>query len=182
MKEFDFVKLTLWLGGVLTLGLAIGYVVLGRKVQSTTRDIAAIERACKEVGRVAKDIKTLEEEKRSDRTPDQTDTSGIFTFFQTQAARSDIRANEDYTLKPGDPEPNRKGGYVDQRFQIDFRKDHPKTRAQIMSFIFNCETQSRRIKLQKARISLDPALAAQDLWRADFLTFVRRDPTKLAAK
>jgi hypothetical protein len=51
---------------------------------------------------------------------------------------------------------------------------------QIMAFIFNCETQSRRIKLQKAKITLDQENATQDLWRADALTFVRRDPTKAA--
>jgi hypothetical protein len=181
VKEFDFVKLTLWLAAVLSLGLGVGYFVLGRKIDQTTSEIAQIERICKTVGLLAKDIKTLEEEKKSDKTPDQTNTAGINTFFFTQAQLCGIRANEDYTLKPKDPEANNKLGYVDQEFTIDFKKDHPKKRDQIFLFIFNCETQSRRIKLAKAKITLDPDQAVQDLWRADSLTFVRRDPLKGSA-
>jgi hypothetical protein len=61
---------------------------------------------------------------------------------------------------------------------IDFKKDKPTSREQVMKFIYNCESQSRRIKLQKARISLNASRATEDVWSADSLTFVRRDPAK----
>ena len=177
MKEFDFVKLTLWLAAVLTLGLAVVYFVFGNLITKMDRDIKLIETACTEVGLITKDIKTLEDEKRNDKTPDSSD-SAIHTFFLKQANRNHIEPNTDYTLKSRDSEKNTKLGYVDEQFQLDFRKDRLKTREQIFGFIYNCETQSRRIKLQKARISLDPDQAANDLWRADSLVFVRRDPIK----
>ena len=181
MKEFDFVKLTLWLAGVLTLGLAVGWYWIGMKTEQTEKDIKDVERICKSVGLIAKDIKTLEKEKRNDKTPEQSDTSGIHTFFQKQGSgQIDIQPNRDYTVKARDRENNAKGGFTDQQFTIEFRRDQPKTREQIMAFIFNCETQSRRIKLQKAKITLDQENATQDLWRADALTFVRRDPIKAA--
>lgn len=179
MKEFDFVKLTLWLAGVLTLAAGAGYLALGVAIERTERDIRAIEADCKEVGLLSKDIKTLEDEKDRDKTPDTTET-GINTYFYTWAQRHGIEANVDYTLKPRDPVKNARIGFVDQQFNLEFKKDRPKSRDQIMKFIFDCETQSRRIKLQKAKLTLDPDVAAQDAWRADSLTFVRRDPIKAA--
>jgi hypothetical protein len=178
VKEFDFVKLTLWLAGVLTLGLGVGYFLVGNWTAQTERDIKSIERVCKDVGLIAKDIKTLEDEKRNDKTPEQSDTGGIHTFFQAQGRLARIQPNTDYTLKARDRDLNTRGGYADQQFVIEFRKDQPKTREQIMMFIYNCETQSRRIKLQKAKITLDAEQAPADLWRADALTFVRRDPLR----
>ena len=178
MKEFDFVKLTLWLAGVLTLGLAAGYFYLGHKAQKAERDIKSIELICKDVGLLAKDIKTLEDEKRSDKLIDVTDTSGITSYFYQHARKRGIEANEDYLFKPREPTKNKGGGWVDQDFLLEFKKDRPKHREQLMAFIYDCETQSRRIKLQKAKFSLDPEMAPQDLWRADSLTFTRRDPSK----
>lgn len=179
MKEFDFVKLTLWLAGVLTLGLAVGWFVIGGWTEQTEKDIREVEKICKSVGQTARDIKTLEKEKRNDKTPEQSDESGIHTFFQEQGRRIDIQPNRDYTLKARPRETN-KAGFTDQQITIEFRRDQPKTREQAMAFIFNCETQSRRIKLQKAKITLDSENPSADLWRADALTFVRRDPIKAA--
>ena len=180
MKEFDFVKLTLWLAAVLTLALGVGYFVVGGWITKMDRDIAQIKTICTQVGLVAKDIKTLEDEKRNDKTPDSSDAA-IHTFFLKQASRNHIEPNTDYTLKSRDRDTNTKAGYTDEQFQLDFKKDHLKTREQIFGFIYNCETQSRRIKLQKASISLDADQATADLWRADSLTFVRRDPIKSAS-
>lgn len=179
MKEFDFVKLTLWLAAVLTIGLAALYFWLGVRIERTNDEIKNIERTCKTIGLLAKDIKTLETEKKNDKTPDT--SAGIHSFFMSQALSSGIKANEDYTLRTRDPEKNMKLGYVDEQFTIDFKKDRPQKRENIFKFVYNCETQSRRIKLTKAKITLDPDMAVQDLWRADSLTFVRRDPLKGAA-
>ena len=180
MKDFDFVKLTLWIAGALTIGLAALYFWLGLRIDKVNGDIKRIEGVCKTVGLLAKDIKTLVNEKKNDKTPDT--SAGIHSFFMTQAQNSGIRVNEDYTLKTRDPEQNKKIGYVDEQFTIDFKKDRPHKRKNIFSFIYNCETQSRRIKLTKAKLTLDPDMAVQDLWRADSLTFVRRDPLRGATE
>lgn len=178
MKEFDFVKLTLWLASALVAGLCVLWFLLGGWTAGVEQHIRQVEGRCKEIGQLSKDINTLGEEKRNDKTPDNENSSEIYSYFANNAARAQIRAEEAYTMKPRDPEPNKGGGWVDQQFVIDFKKDKPTTREQIMKFIYNCESQSRRIKLQKARISLNASRATEDVWSADSLTFVRRDPAK----
>jgi len=176
VKEFDFVKLTLGLAGALIVGLSVAAFVLTSNTRAMERDITNIERICKDVGLKAKDIRLLEEEKNNDKMQDTT-AAGIHTYFQKQAQNSHFQANEDYTLKAKDPDENKQRGYKDQQFLIEF-KNRPKTREQIMKFIYHCETQSRKVKLQKAKITLVEDQALDDLWKADSLTFVRRDPLK----
>jgi hypothetical protein len=180
VKEFDFVKLTLGLAAVLVVALGVLWFELGRRTKLMARDIKVVETICKDIGRKAKDIRVLEEEKRNDKMSDTTE-QGIHTFFQAQGKVRNIGIEaEDYTLKPKKEVAKAGVGWVDQEFQLEFKKDRPKRREQLIAFIYNCETQSRRIKLQKAKITLVEERAAEDMWRADSLTFTRRDPVKVA--
>ncbi len=182
MKEVDFVKLTLWLAGLLIVAFFGGWLWFGRKITALERDIVSTSTICREVGEVAKDIKLLEDEKKNDKAPlDSADKAGILSYFSAQAQRSQFNPSSDYLFKPRDPEKNSKGGFVDQSFVVDFKKDKPKHRDQLMKFLYNCESQSRRIKLQKARLTLADENAVTDFWNADSLTFVRRDPAKSTA-
>ena len=177
MKEFDFVKLTLGLSCALIVGLLGHSFWLLKKTTTMTVHVDAIARDCTEIGKLSNDIGVLEKEKRNDKTPDSTQV-GINTYFNAQGLPYGIAASEDYTLKPHDPDKKNKADYVDQQIDIQFKKDRPKTREQIMKFIYMCESQSRRIKLQKARIALVEDRATDDIWSADSLVFVRRDPVK----
>lgn len=179
-QEVDFVKLTLWLAGLLALAFFGGWVWYGRKITQAEREIAEARGICGEVGKLAKDIRVLDEERRSDKAPkDTADQVGILSYFSEQAREAKFNPGQDYAFKPRDPERNR-GGYVDQLFVIEFKKDRPKPRANLMAFLFNCE-RSRRIKLVKARLSLAEENAVADLWNADSLTFAKRDPIKAPA-
>ena len=182
MKELDFVKLTLWLSALLAVAFFGGWIWKGRQIAQYERDIKAVEAVCKQIGEIAKDINVLEEEKRNDKAPqDSADRAGILTYFSEQAKRVHFNPGQDYVFKPRDPEPNRQGGWIDTSYVVDFRKDKPKFRDNLMKFLWYCETQSRRIKLQKARLSLSEENAVQDFWNADSLTFVQRSPTKKVA-
>jgi hypothetical protein len=179
VNDFDFVKLTLWLSCILTAVLGGGAAYCSNRATSVKAETDKIEtNYCREIGRLAKDVKVLEEEKRNDKTPEQSDTTGIYTFFMSQAQRCQIDANADYTLKPREPQKHPNDGYVDQSFDVQFKKDRAKTRDRIVMFIYDCETQSRRIKLQQARITLVEDKATEDYWSADSLIFVRRDPMR----
>lgn len=181
MKELDFVKLTLWLSGLLIVAFLGGWFWFGHKIEGLERDIKSTTSICRQVGEVTKDIKLLEKEKKNDKAPQEAgDKAGILSYFSEWAKRSHFNPAQDYLFKPRDPEKNR-NGWEDQLFVIDFKKDKPKRRDHLFTFIFNCESQSRRIKLQKARLTLAEENAVADLWNADSLTFVRRDPAKVAA-
>ena len=179
MKELDFVKLTLWLSCLLIVACFGGWIWAGRQIVNFQRDIKTVETLCAEVGEVTKDIKVLQEERKNDKLPQGSeDKTGIISYFSALAQRSHFNPGQDYLWKPKEPEPNVKGGWIDQAYTIDFKKDKPKHREQLMKFLYNCEAQSRRIKLQKARLSLSEENAAQDFWNADSLTFVQRSPYK----
>jgi len=178
MKEFDFVKLTLWIALALTATLGGGYVWLGTKVRQLQQDIVEVEAIARRVGSVAKDIKALDEQKRNDKTPDSTQQFGIHSYFAEIARPLYIDPNEDYTLRPKEPDKSRDGAYVDTQYVLDFKRDHPKSRDSIMKFIFNIESQARRIKLSRAKLSLVESRALDDLWTADSLTFTQRDLAK----
>lgn len=177
MKEFDFVKLTLWIAVVLTVGLGGTYVWLGMRVAALDGDIALVERNSKDVGELTRDLKTLEEMKRNDKLKDES-SDGIHAYFAEQARHAGIDPNEDYSLRPRDPEKGKDGSYLDYQYVLEFKKDHVKKRNDLLMFIWNVESQSRRIRLARAKLSLVEEKAADDLWVADSLTFVRRDPAK----
>jgi hypothetical protein len=177
MKEFDFVKLTLGIAVALTVALAGTYVWLGMKLHDLDRDILMVENTCKDVGRLTHDLKTLEEMKRNDKLKDATDV-GIHSYFAEQARTAGMDANEDYSLHPREAQKSKDGSYVDYQYVLDFKKDRAKKRENVMKFIFNVESQSRRIKLARAKITLVEEKAADDYWVPDSLTFVRRDPAK----
>jgi hypothetical protein len=178
MKEFDFVKLTLWIAVVLTAALGGGYVWLGTKVAQLQLEIREVESIARRVGSVSKDISALEEQKRNDKTPDASVQAGIYSYFANIARPFGIDANSDYTLRPRDADKNRDNTYVDTPYVLDFKRDRPKTRDTIMKFIFNVESAARRIKLAKAKLTLVEAKADDDLWIADSLTFIQRDLAK----
>ena len=176
MKEFDFVKLTLWIALVLTAALGGGYVWLGMKLEELDNQIKGATAACRRVGQIAHDISTLEEEKRTDKTPDYTDI-GINSYFATCARVPNIDPNSDYSLKPRDAVPSKDKTYQDTQYVLDFKRDKHFSREQIFTFIWNVE-RSRRIKLARAKISLVAERATEDLWIPEMLTFDRRDPVK----
>lgn len=179
MKELDFVKLTLWLAGLLIVAFIGGWFWKGHQIKGMERDIAIVRSHCADVGKIAKDIKLLQDEKKNDKLPQDTaDKTGIISYFATWAQQSHFNPSKDYLWKPREPETNAKGGWIDQAYEISFKKDSPKKRDTLMKFIYNCESQSRRIKLQKARFSLAEENAAEDFWNADTLTFVQRSPIK----
>ncbi len=181
MKELDFVKLTLWLAGLLIATFLGIWLWFGHKIEGIERDIKSTSAICREVGEVTKDINLLEKEKKNDKAPQGAeDKAGILSYFSEWAKRSHFNPGQDYLFKPRDPERNR-NGWVDQLFVIDFKKDKPKRRDHLFTFLYNCESQSRRIKLQKARLTLAEENAVEDFWNADSLTFVRRDPAKVTA-
>ncbi len=176
MKEFDFVKLTLWIALVLTAALGGGYFWLGMKLDDLDKDINAAKTACRRVGQIVHDISTLEDEKRNDKTPDYTDI-GINSYFAACARGPQIDPNADYTLKPRQEVPSKDRTYQDAQYVLDFKRDHYLNRDQIFTFIWNVE-RSRRIKLARAKISLVAERATEDLWVPESLTFDRRDPIK----
>jgi hypothetical protein len=176
VKEFDFVKLTLWIALVLTAALGGGYVWLGMKLDDLGTDIKAAESVCRRVGQIAHDITTLEEEKRTDKTPDYTDI-GINSYFADCARKPNIDPNNDYTLHPKEPVPSKDRTYQDAQYQLDFKRDHYFHRDQIFTFIWNVE-RSHKIKLARAKITLVAERAPEDLWVPESLTFDRRDPVK----
>jgi len=181
VKELDFVRLTLWLAGIVIVAFLVGWWWKGREIRQTEKDLAQIRVHCAEIGRIVKDLKILQDERRNDKLPQELhDKTGIISYFSQMAQRCQINPSRDYTWKPRDPDVNKKGGWVDQAYMIDFKKDQGKSRDQIMKFIFNCESQSRRIKLQKARLSLPEEWAEKDLWNADSLVFVQRNAQKTA--
>jgi hypothetical protein len=177
MKEFDFVKLTLGIALALTVGLAGTYVWLGMKLRDLDLDIKVVESSAKDVGKLTHDLKTLGDMKLNDKLKDDSD-GGIHSYFADQARFAKIDPNEDYALRPREAETSKDGTYTDYQYVLDFKKDHLKTREQIVSFIFNVEARSRRIKLARAKLTLVEDKAADDYWVADSLTFVRRDPVK----
>lgn len=181
MKEFDFVKLTLWVAMALTAGLGGGYVWLGTKLDRLQADILNVERIAKDIGARSRDIATLREERNKDKTRDKTQ-EGIHSYFAEQARQCKMDPNVDYTLKPKEPDLSKDKAYTDIQYVLDFKRDRPKLREQVMIFIYNVESQSRRMKLSKAKISLVEAKAQDDLWTPDMLTFVRRDPYTPKAK
>jgi hypothetical protein len=181
MKEFDFVKLTLGIAIALTVGLGGVYVWLGMKLRDLDRDIQMVELTAKDVGRITHDLKTLEDMKRTDKLKDATDV-GINSYFAEQARQARMDPNEDYTLRPREAQKSKDGTFVDYQYVLDFKKDHYKKREQVMMFIYNVESQSRRIKLARAKLSLVEDKAADDYWVPDSLTFVRRDPSKAPSK
>jgi len=176
VKEFDFVKLTLWIALVLTAALGGGYVWLGMKLDELGKQIDDAKTACRRVGQIAHDIATLEEEKRNDKTPDYTDI-GINSYFATCARVPNIDPNNDYSLKPKEAVPSKDKTYQDTQYVLDFKRDHYFNREQIFTFVWNVE-RSRRIKLARAKISLVAERATEDLWIPESLTFDRRDPAK----
>jgi hypothetical protein len=180
MKEFDFVKLTLGIAVALTVGLAGTYVWLGMKLRDLDSDIKQVELVAKDVGRMTHDLKTLNDMKQNDKMKDDS-VDGIHAYFAEQARQAKIDPNEDYTLRPREKEASKSGAFVDYQYVLDFKKDHLKTREQIIAFIFNVEQRSRRIKLARAKLTLVEDKAADDIWVADSLTFVRRDPSKVEA-
>lgn len=175
MKEFDFVKLTLWTAVALTAALGGTYVWLGMKLTALDADIKLVTSASTEVGRLTHDLKTLEDMKRNDKLKDES-AEGIHAYFAEQARNAGMDPNEDYNLRPRDPEKSKDGSYNDYQYVLEFKKDHPKKREYIVMFIYNVEARSRRIKLARAKLSLVEDKATDDLWVADSLTFVRRDP------
>jgi len=178
MKEFDFVKLTLGIALALTVGLAGTYVWLGMKLNELDGDIKVVEVDSKEIGKLTHDLKTLGDMKLNDKLKDESD-GGIHSYFADQARRALMDPNEDYALRPREAEKSKEGTYVDSQFVLEFKKDRLKSREQLVKFIFNVESQSRRIKLARAKLSLVEDKAADDVWVADSLTFVRRDPVKV---
>jgi hypothetical protein len=177
MKEFDFVKLTLWTAVALTAALAGTYVWLGMKLTALDLDIKVVDAASKEIGRLTHDLKTLDQMKREDKLKDES-SEGIHAFFAEQARRANIEPNEDYSLRPRDGEKSKDGSYTDFQYVLEFKKDKAKKRGDLVMFMWNVESQSRRIRLARAKLSLVEDKATDDLWVADSLTFVRRDPSK----
>jgi hypothetical protein len=184
VKEFDFVKLTLWIALVLTAALGGGYVWLGVKLDDLSTQIRNAETTCRRIGQISHDIRTLNEEKQNDKTPDYTDI-GINSYFADCARGKDVARpmmdpNDDYTLHPIEPVPSKDKTYQDTQYRLDFKRDHYKNRDQIFTFIWNVE-RSRRIKLARAKISLVVERADDGqggLWVPESLTFDRRDPIK----
>jgi hypothetical protein len=181
VKEFDFVKLTLWIALVLTAALGGGYVWLGMKLDLLSTQITKTEAVCRRVGQISHDIRTLSEEKQNDKTPDYTDI-GINSYFADCARGKDVARpmmdpNDDYTLHPKDAVPSKDKTFQDTQYVLDFKRDHYKSREQIFTFIWNVE-RSRRIKLARAKISLVAERATDDVWVPESLTFDRRDPIK----
>ena len=179
MKEFDFVKLTLWIALVLTAALGAGYVWLGFKLDELDKQIVATKNLCSRVGQISKDYRTLDEERKNDKTPDPGE-AGINSYFAECARGNDPRQpmfdpNEDYRLQPRDPVVSKDKTYQDKQYVLEFKKDHYKSREQIFTLIWNVE-RSRKIKLARAKISLVADRATEDLWVPDSLTFDRRDP------
>lgn len=177
MKEFDFVKLTLWIALALTAALGGTYVWLGMKLADLDRDIKIVESDSKSVGRLTHDLKTLEDMKRNDKLKDQS-SEGIHAYFAEQARLAGIDPNEDYSLRPREGDPSKDKTYTDYQYVLEFKKTALKKRENLVKFIFNVESQSRRIKLARAKFTLVEEKAADDAWIADSLTFVRRDPAK----
>ncbi|HET6163327.1 MAG TPA: hypothetical protein VFG37_06635 [Planctomycetota bacterium] len=179
MKEFDFVKLTLWIALVLTAALGGGYFWLGMKLDELSTQIRNAETTCRRVGQISHDIRMLNDEKQNDKTPEFNET-GINSYFATcargpDAARPMMDPNDDYTLHPKDAVPSKDKTYQDTQYVLDFKRDHYKSRDQIFTFIWNVE-RSRRIKLARAKISLVAERAPDDVWVPESLTFDRRDP------
>src|SRR5689334_13851966 len=112
MKEFDFVKLTLWIAVVLSVGLGGTYAWLGVKLGALDGDIKMVEAASKDVGELTRDLKTLEEMKRNDKLKDES-AEGIHAYFAEQARHAGIDPNEDYSLRPRDGDKGKDGTYVD---------------------------------------------------------------------
>jgi len=181
VKEFDFVKLTLWIALVLTAALGGGYVWLGMKLDLLTTQIRNAETTCRRVGQISHDIQMLNDEKQNDKTPDYSET-GINSYFATCARGNNVAQpmfdpNNDYTLHPKDPVPSKDKTYQDTQYVLDFKRDQYKSREQVFTFIWNVE-RSRRIKLARAKIALVADRATDDLWVPESLTFDRRDPVK----
>ena len=84
MKEFDFVKLTLWIALALTAALGGTYVWLGMKLKQLDLDVKSVEGEAKNVGRITHDLKTLDEMKRNDKLKDDS-VVGIHSYFAEQA-------------------------------------------------------------------------------------------------
>ena len=172
MKEFDFVKLTLWISLASSAALGGGYVWLGDEIVERGEQIESAETTCHRVGQIAHDLAMLEQEKRAESTPDYPDV-GVNSFFAASVSRAG--ANGVYSLKPGKAEPSKDKTYQDTPYVVEFERDQFRSREQIFAFIWSVE-RSRRIKLARAKISLVTDRAIEDLWVPESLTFERRDP------
>jgi hypothetical protein len=169
-QEFDFVKFVLILAGIMVLAV-LGWAVWAVfALEDVEGEYKSVQQDLATIGELSGRVGLLEKEESQDQLGDE---DLPYSYFQKQAQAAGINANTDYEPTPRDEELN--VGYKDQEFTLTFKPDRLMSRQRLGHFMWYAENGSKRIKLVKAKLTLDTKAAEQDRWRA-VLTFLRRDP------
>jgi len=169
-QEFDFVKFVLVLAAIMVLAVLGWSVWAGFSLKKIERSYTGAQQELAVIGELSGRIEVLEKEEGQDQLGDE---DLPYSYFQKQAESAGINANRDYEPNPRGEETN--VGYKDQEFTLTFKPDRLMSRQRLGHFMWYAENGSKRIKVVKAKLTLDTKTAEQDRWRAT-LTFLRRDP------
>lgn len=167
MKEFDFVKFTLVLVGVLTLGVA-GVLLWARsEVSRSEADLRVVKSHLVEIGQHTAQLDYLQQQRAQDRLLGK--PAG--TYLAEQARTVGLSSNV-YKFNPKQ-EQNKKTGVVEEHMVLDFKPGGKLSRDRLFGFIYHVEQNSPGIKLVKLDLKLDERAAEANLWSAN-MTFMRQ--------
>lgn len=171
MKNFDFVKFTLVLVGILTLGVGGGYVWARTKEDQARKDLLGIKARLAEIGQFAAQLDMLKKQRDQDRALGKP----AATYFAEQARTVGIDFNN-YKLTPK-VDDNPKSGIRTEEFRLDFKPGGKKSRDRLYGFVYHVEAFSPGMKLVELDLRLDEKTAVEDQWTAN-MTFLRQRPIR----
>ena len=175
MREFAFFERAPWIAFPLAAALGGGWYRAGATLDELDARLRDAEVSCAQVGRIAHDLRTLEDEKRRDEC--RRADPGVLTWFADGARTSGIDLIDDFTLDPKLPVISHDHTWQDTQYVLRFHEGHWKERQAIFEFIWEIE-RSPRMKLARVKLARVAGHANDDLWMPESLTFDRRDAVR----